>query len=158
MRKGTNRLINILIFVVIVGGAAARLLPPAVAYWRSSEVYRRYCEVEGVRATYIKNFPLNDTLAIGVTLLEATDSAGWEVLLRDFCITPLPPEVLAFLDSNSVDLLLASKDDYCKGRDSITLNNDVIAVSYYRQKMSVFSIVTEKQLDAIIEHQVISTK
>ena len=157
--KRKDKIINILIFVAIVGGGLAIMyLHRVVPYWQCSEVYKRYHKVEGVRATYIKNFPLNDTLTVGVTLLEATDSAGWEVLQRDFELTPLPPEVLAFLDTNSVDLWLASKDDYCKGKDSIILNNDIIAVSYYRQQVSVFSIVTEKQLDAIFEHQVKSIK
>ena len=154
-----DKIINVAIFVTIVGGALlVKYLPGVVPYWQCSEVYKRYHKVEGVRASYIKNFPLNDTLTIGVTLLEATDSAGWGVLQRDFGITPLPPEVLAFLDSNSVDLWMASKDDYCKGKDSVNLNNDIIAVSYYRQKVSVFSIESEEQLDAIFENQIKSTK
>ena len=156
--KRKDKIINSLIFVIIVGGAFAIWdLLSVVPYWQCSEVYKRYHKVEGVRATYIKNFPLNDTLTIGVTLLEATDSAGWEVLQRDFKLIPLPPEALAFFDTNSVNLCLASKDDYCKGKDSIILNNDVIAVSYYRQQVSVFSIVTEKQLDAVFLNQIKST-
>ena len=153
---------NIICLAICLAGLLAVLvvlyLRTTVPYWQCSEVYKRYHKVEGVRATYIKNFPLNDTLTVGVTLLEATDSAGWEVLQRDFELTPLPPEVLAFLDTNSVDLWLASKDDYCKGKDSILLNNDIIAVSYYRQQVSVFSIVTEKQIDAIYEHQIKTIK
>ena len=158
----TKRKDNIICTAILVAGVLAALvvlyLRTTVPYWQCSEVYKRYHKVEGVRATYIKNFPLNDTLTIGVTLLEATDSAGWEVLQRDFELIPLPPEALAFFDTNSVDLWLASKNDYCKGKDSIILNNDIIAVSYYRQKVSVFSIVTEKQIDAIFEHQVKSIK
>ena len=154
-----RKIIKIVIFVTVIGGVLlAKYLPGVVPYWQCSEVYKRYHKVEGVRATYIKNYPLNDTLTVGVTLLEATDSAGWEVLQRDFELIPLPPEALAFFDTNSVNLCLASKDDYCKGKDSIILNNDVIAVSYYRQQVSVFSIVTEKQLDAISEHLAKSIK
>ena len=153
-----DRLINVLIIAFVIGvGLAVWYLPPAISYWQSSEVYKRYKDVEGVRATYVKDYRVNDTLTIGVTLLEATDSAGWEVLQRDFELIPLPPEALAFFDTNSVNLCLASKDDYCKGKDSIILNNDVIAVSYYRQQVSVFSIVTEKQLDAVFLNQIKST-
>ena len=159
MRKRSICIIFALVVVTaILVGLAVRYVPSVVPYWQCSEVYKRYKDVEGIKASYVKNFPLNDTLTVGVTLLEATDSAGWEVLQRDFELIPLPPEVLAFLDTNSVDLWLASKDDYCKGKDSIILNNDIIAVSYYRQKVSVFSIVTEKQIDAIFEHQVKSIK
>ena len=158
----TKRKDNIICTAILVAGVLAALvvlyLRTTVPYWQCSEVYKRYHKVEGVRATYIKNFPLNDTLTVGVTLLEATDSAGWEVLQRDFELIPLPPEALAFFDTNSVNLCLASKNDYCKGMDSIILNNDIIAVSYYRQQVSVFSIVTEKQIDAILEHQIKTIK
>ena len=159
MRKRSICIIFALVVVTaILMGLAVRYVPSVVPYWQCSEVYKRYKDVEGIKASYVKNYPLNDTLTIGVTLLEATDSAGWEVLQRDFELIPLPPEALAFFDTNSVNLCLASKDDYCKGKDSIILNNDVIAVSYYRQQVSVFSIVTEKQLDAISEHLAKSIK
>ncbi len=85
--KRKDTIINILIFVVIVGGALVyRYMQSVVPYWQCSEVYKRYHKVEGVRATYVKNYPVNDTLTIGVTLLEATDSAGWEYLLEAFNI------------------------------------------------------------------------
>ena len=86
--KRKDTIINILIFVVIVGGALVyRYMQSVVPYWQCSEVYKRYHKVEGVRASYIKNFPLNDTLTIGVTLLEATDSAGWELLVEKFSVS-----------------------------------------------------------------------
>ena len=85
----TKRKDNIICTAILVAGVLAALvvlyLRTTVPYWRCSEVYKRYHKVEGVRATYIKNFPLNDTLTIGVTLLEATDSAGWEWLMEEFC-------------------------------------------------------------------------
>ena len=156
--KRSGYIVLMVCMVVVTVSAIVLRVPRTVPLEECSEVYKRYYKVEGVRATYVKNYPLNDTLTIGVTLLEATDSSGWGVLQRDFGITPLPPEVLAFLDSNSVDLWMASKDDYCKGKDSVNLNNDIIAVSYYRQKVSVFSIESEEQLDAIFENQIKSTK
>ena len=123
MRKRSICIIFALVVVTaILVGLAVRYVPSVVPYWQCSEVYKRYKDVEGIKASYVKNFPLNDTLTIGVTLLEATDSAGWEVLQRDFELIPLPPEALAFFDTNSVNLWLASKNDYCKGKDSIILN------------------------------------
>lgn len=83
--KKSNIIINILIVVVILGGASIFwYMQRTVPYWQCSEVYKRYKDVEGVRATYIKDFRVNDTLTIGVTLLEATDSEGWERLLKAF--------------------------------------------------------------------------
>ena len=160
MRKGTNRLINILIFVVIVGGAAARLLPPAVAYWRSSEVYRRYCEVEGVRATYIKNFPLNDTLAIGVTLLEATDSAGWEYLLQEFKIPEDVRLVFSQLNCkvfdwqsprNHPEIRAVINDDKL---DTGLTNNDIeiCLMEFKDRRMAVFHTKNENEVYAVTNY------
>ena len=75
-----------IIILIVGGGLAVRYLPGIVPYWQCSEVYKRYKDVEGVRATYIKDYRVNDTLTVGVTLLEATDSAGWEYLVDKFNI------------------------------------------------------------------------
>ena len=140
----------ILEFFVVIGGVlAVKYLPGAVAYWRSSEVYKRYCEVEGVRASYVKDYPVNDTLTVAVTLLEATTDSGWAMLQRDFSITPIPPEVINLIDSNSVDLWLASKRDYSRPKDSILSNNYLIAASRFKHKIAIFDIWSEEQLDAI---------
>ncbi len=78
----------VLLICLLFAGVAVAVIrcPRTVPERECSEVYKRYHKVEGVRASYIKNFPLNDTLTIGVTLLEATDSAGWEYLLEAFNI------------------------------------------------------------------------
>ena len=151
--------IKVLVFVVIVGGVLAiRYGSSVVPYWQCSEVYKRYHKVEGVQATYIKNYPVNDTLTVGVTLLEATTDSGWAMLQRDFSITPIPPEVINLIDSNSVDLWLASKRDYSRHKDSILSNNYLIAASRYKHKIAIFDIWSEEQLDAIFENQIKSTK
>lgn len=58
--------------------------PRTVPLEECSEVYKRYCDVEGVSASYVKDFPVNDTLTVGVTLLEATTDSGWAVLSHKF--------------------------------------------------------------------------
>ena len=51
-----------------------------------SEVYRRYADTPGVNAAYIKDYQVNDTVTVSVTLLEAIEPAGWETLKNDFNI------------------------------------------------------------------------
>ncbi len=106
-----DKIINVAIFVTIVGGALlVKYLPGVVPYWQCSEVYKRYHKVEGVRATYIKNYPVNDTLTIGVTLLEATDSAGWEYLLQKFNASQDEKNTAdTSINTNKVWVRLASK-------------------------------------------------
>ena len=84
--KRSGYIVLMVCMVVVTVSAIVLRVPRTVPLEECSEVYKRYYKVEGVRATYVKNYPLNDTLTIGVTLLEATDSAGWEYLLEAFNI------------------------------------------------------------------------
>ena len=153
MKKGWP--IRVLIFVAIVGGTLAiKYLPSIVPYWQCSEVYKRYAHTKDIRATYIKNFPLNDTLTVGVTLLEATTDSGWARLQEGFGIIPYPPEVLAIIDTNAVESWFAPKDDLSKPMDSILTNNDIIAVHRNGRKVAIFEIVTEQQINSIFNYNV----
>ena len=73
--------------------SCSRTLPES----QCSEVYRRYAHVPGVEAAFVKGFPINDTLGVDVTLLRATDSAGWDSLMMGFHI---PEEVLYVARAN----------------------------------------------------------
>ena len=59
-----------------------------ITYWRHtvplsqcSEVYRRYRHLPNVRASFIKDKRINDTIAVDMTLFEANDSASYAALL-----------------------------------------------------------------------------
>jgi len=123
-----------------------------------SDTYRRYKDVEGVAASFIKGFPVNDTLSLDVTTLQATDSAGWERLKKDFNISPIPPEVQAFVGQaqknvvfkripidrcaqekqETIDyscLLIAIQDDQ-RTISVFVVENDILAKAIHRNKMS----------------------
>ena len=152
------RIINSLVFVAVaVGILVFRYLPPTVAYWRSSEVYKRYSRVEGVRATYVKDFRVNDTLTIGVTLLEATDSAGWAYLVRAFDISQ---EKLSVFEQAGMDIFVwqalrdnPEKQAATKGdsRDTSLTCNDVVtcACSIKGNKICVFHTQSKDEMVAI---------
>ena len=77
-------LITLLMAALFVGGVALG------RYWtilfpsgETSEVYRHYRDFPGVKAAYIKDMPINDTLRVDMTLLQARDSAAFAALLRD---------------------------------------------------------------------------
>ena len=71
--------------------AVALLLAVAGVWWvfqtrqlplsECSEVYRQYRHLPGVRAAFIRQMPINDTLRLDMTLLEAEDSAAFAALL-----------------------------------------------------------------------------
>ena len=79
------RRLSILLLVALlgVGGVAVyknwNVLFPS---GETSEVYRQYRHQPGVRAAFIRQMPINDTLRLDMTLLEAEDSAAFADLLR----------------------------------------------------------------------------
>ena len=159
MKRRTVWLIMILeFFVVIGGGLAVKYLPGAVAYWRSSEVYKRYCEVEGVRASYVKDYPVNDTLTIGVTLLEATDSAGWEYLLHAFNI---PQEMIEDADSGlDICTWQAIKDcpetryDSWLSDDSDEVVVEIVSMSIKNQEICIFHTQDKEEQNAVFDKRI----
>lgn len=49
-----------------------------------SELYARYADVEGVEASFIKDYRVNDSVFVDVTVLEATTDSAWENLMNVF--------------------------------------------------------------------------
>ena len=140
--------------MLLLGMLACLLCPRVVQLEECSEVYRRYEGLEGIDAAYIKNYRVNDTLTLPVTLLEATTDSGGARLQEGFGIIPYPPEVLAIIDTNAVETWFAPKDDLSKPMDSILTNNDIIAVHRNGRKVAIFEIVTEQQINSIFNYNV----
>ena len=147
-----NKLICVVLFVtVVVAMLAWGYLARVVPYWQCSEVYKRYSRVEGVRATYVKDYRINDTLTIGVTLLEATTDSGWAVLQEDFNVPVVPKEYEELFcgDSNKVSVEgVPKKVPLYFGED--TIYNDLIVTSRYRRTIAHFVITSREQKRLII--------
>ena len=155
MKKSSIYIIFVLVVVAaIVAGLAVRYVPSVVPYWQCSEVYKRYSKVEGVRASYIKDYRINDTLTIGVTLLEATTDSGWVVLQEDFGLPVIPKEVEEFFygDSNRVSVKSCPKSvPLYTDRD--TLADDIIAISFFKREMVFFEVQNRAQYKSILNKQ-----
>ena len=154
---------SILVIVVVMGVAvAAKYLYGAVSYWRASDVYKQYCDVEGVRATYIQDFRVNDTLTVGVTLLEATDSAGWGYLLEAFNETKEVGEVAEeSIEKNKVWARLSPKGhpeekvDYGgqSGNNGVKeWDYDMLLKSYEKRAICVFDVNGMEEYMALIDY------
>ena len=143
---------------------AAAILAVAVAVWRYtapqrhvSDLYRRYENADGIAASYIHNFPVNDTLRVDVTLLEATTDSAWNGLVKEFNFgdqfnAELPS------DTNAVSFWFAPRNHYNLPMDSTLLNNDIVVASQYRKTMAVFHITSEDQVNAIVFRQIVNVK
>ena len=152
MKKSSILLLGLLVVaIVVVATMVARYLPDVVPYWQCSEVYKKYSRVEGVRATYVKDYRVNDTLTVGVTLLEATVDSGWVTLQEDFGLPVIPKEYEKFFcaDSNKVSLkFFPKKEPLCLDGD--TLLNDVLAISFYKHTIAYFEVKNRMQSDLFI--------
>lgn len=138
---------------------AVRRCPRTVPLSQCSEVYRRYCDLPGVRASFIKNKQINDTLRLDMTLLEAQDSVSFANLLqamgnRDEFIRDM--ETLREMFKNTKDAGRASFTGDClrgfpgtKGVDDPTKNE---VISYYPVLMcvAVFHTHTEEEFKTIL--------
>ena len=163
MKKSSILLLGLLVVaIVVVATMVARYLPGVVPYWQCSEVYKKYSRVEGVRATYVKDYRVNDTLTVGVTLLEATDSAGWEYLLNAF---GEPREVSEVVEESTkqakVWARLAPKvypeekvgNGNQSGNDEAKeWNYDVLLKSYEERALCVFEVNSMEEYIALFDY------
>ena len=150
--------IKVLATVVVVGVAlAVKFLFCAVPYWQSSEVYKKYKDVEGIRASYVKDFRVNDTLTVAVTLLEATDT-GWERLMEDFRIPDALREIAeAATDKNKVWTRTVLKGHPEEKVSVATLTDgewkyDMVAMDFTLHKIALFDLNNMEEYMAIHDY------
>jgi hypothetical protein len=124
-----------------------------------SELYLRYADTEGVDATFIRGFQVNDTVSVDVTLLQATDSAGWERLINDTKLPNDTKEVHNDLTQKRTVLLRYTPKGYMTHHtDSVSLNNDLMAIDWTEQTIAIFHITDKKQSKSIIMYNIKKTK
>ena len=143
--------ITILVCLLIIGGGALILgWPRTVPFDQCSDLYKQYANVEGIDATFIKDYKVNDTVFVDVTLLEAIDSTGWDILKKDFEVASLPPELQQLVD-NGEDLVF-TKSIPKSEIDKSDFPNDLLAISHMIHTVTVFHINSEIEKYAVLNH------
>ena len=150
----------ILLCLLLVAGAAVLVLTPrTVPFDECSPLYRQYEGHEGIEASYVRDYPIDDTTLVDVTLLHATTDSAWESL----CIAFTPYE---FSDSNkyinnlihdttSVTFRAVSKDDYRVKVTPATANNyDCFTLTAKQKSICIFHTKNEEQLLPIMDKMV----
>ncbi len=119
-----------------------------------SDLYTRYENVDGVAASFIKDYKVNDTVFVDVTLLEAQTDSAWTILQTDFDVPIIPEEYRELVaSSNSVDFWLASKDNPKDRTDTIISHNDIIVMSRQMQTICICHIENKHQAIAIMNRE-----
>ena len=83
----TNRILKVaclLLLLALIGKLAYNHNLWNIRGVEPSDLYRRYEHADGISAAFIKDYRVSDAITLDVTLLQATDSAGWQQLTEDF--------------------------------------------------------------------------
>ena len=148
-RRGTITFWLAVVLVTTVAVAVvcmAKYRPRTVPWDECSELYRQYSDVPGVKATFVKDYPVNDTVSVDVTLLQATDSAGWERLICDFNIHALD-EIEQYIDAGQdITTIRLIPEDM---NDTTNTNKHVLAISFLNKSICIFHTSDRAQRDAV---------
>ena len=111
-----------------------------------SEYYTRYAGTPGINAAFVKDYRVNDSLRLDVTVLEVTDSAVWEQTCEELHLlttAQIPAEFrhLYFTPNNFESYIV---------KDTVEHRQTVFIYTRYNRTICIFHNVTDEQYDAIM--------
>lgn len=110
-----------------------------------SDVYRQYKDTPDIKASFIKDYPLNDTTTIDVTSFTALDTASWRWLRTQFGFGK--PD-FSTMEPGCIFSRIAPKGHYDQPTDqSNPMNNDKIIGSGYDRTIEIFHITDTNQIE-----------
>ena len=116
-----------------------------------SEVYRAYADNPLIKASYIKEFRINDTVTVDVTMLKAVDTNGWNILKNDFPVY-YPDSVIQRKIDNGRDLIIVrvlKKGSRYETADVDSPECDVKATSYLNHTICLFHVKSLEERRAV---------
>ena len=126
-----------------------------VAWWRYvvphrqvSDLYRHYEHADGIAASYIHNYPVNDTLSLDVTLLEATTDSAWQTLCSDFAISNMVEEMKGS-DPRAVFSRLVNRHDYSQVAFGDSPDAEILAISCDTKTFAVFHTCNAAEMHTV---------
>lgn len=144
-----KRRLVILLLLALLTVAAAVAVRYRSCFFATSEVFRRYEHAQGIEADYIRNYPVNDTLRLDITILVAKDSCAFVKLLKEWNtsedVINMMFSVSAEKDSRTVRASLKNHPEMPS--DTINMgNNDVRATFPQRRTIAFFHTTDESQI------------
>ena len=115
-------------------------------------LYEKYKDNPQVKASLLHDFRVNDTLAVDVTTLQATDSVGWETLKKDFHIAELSPQAIEMLKhtESTVGVRLTPKNDIGASCDTANLdNNYILTIDNLEHTVGIFYTKNKQEIEQI---------
>ena len=152
---------RILITLLLAAAAVA-----AVVLWRgwphlfpssdTDDLYRRYEHNDYIRATHLKDFQVNDTLATDALLLEAATDSAWCELLADFGMPKslidrytFDKKSLVSDGRNSITKFYTDKDNIKKRKSRKKPESRLVIASHTKRCICVFLTDEQKTKETI---------
>lgn len=152
-----RRVISVAVCLVVAALVlVVKYHPRTVPIEECSQIYRDYADNPHIAVAFIKDFPVNDTLAVDVTTLQATTDSAWCALLLDF---GTPQEMIDDYNSNkefnegedasTIILFYRDKNDLKKRIPNNHPGSRLVIASYNRRTLCIFMTEDNKQKDII---------
>ena len=116
-----------------------------------SDLYRHYEHADGIAASYIHNYHVNDTITLDVTLLEATTDSAWQALCSDFAITNIV-DTIKQIAPDVVFSRLVNRHDYSQVAFGDSPDAEILAISCDTKTFSIFHIHDTTEIHAVFGH------
>lgn len=130
-------------------------------YWffpsdKVSEYYTRYAGTGGINAAFVKDYRINDTLLLDVTVLEVTDSAVWEQTCAELGLmtnAEIPEKDRDFfLEPGGFESFVLHDTINVCGKP--TPLRTVFVIQRFERTICIFHRVSEAQYDAIMRKNI----
>lgn len=123
-----------------------------------SELYAHYADVEGIEASFIKDYRVNDSVFVDVTVLEAITDSAWDKLVSDFKIPPPSEVYLMSKEKRNVIMRRAPRENPMETISRPSPNDYVVSISRFDRTVCVFNTMDSSQIQAIITYKIKNIK
>ena len=154
-----NKRTCITLAIIAVGLAVCAgffLFPRQLTPEECGALYQRYKDAEGIDASFIKDFPVNDTLATDALLLEAATDSAWCELLADFGMPKslidrytFDKKSLVSDGRNSITKFYMDKDNIKKRKSRKKPESRLVIASHTKRCICVFLTDEQKTKETI---------
>ena len=139
--------------LLIIMGLLTMLSTRCPLPWQCSKLYWQYRGQEGIEASYVRDYPVDDTTFVDVTLLHATTDSAWVSM----CLKSLPydyPEDKRenVIHGNSVTQYFSSKDDIrTKVIPADTNNYNLVFINARQKYIVIFHTENKTQVSILLD-------
>lgn len=151
-----------IISVLIIAAVAAAIViwrqwPRQLSCTQCNELFLHYMDNDHINVSFIKDFPVNDSISVDVTTLDAVDSIGWATLIED-CNIPVAnfEKDKAYIDSlypgaypKDKEIVLLWRSYKCNPGSRINPQ-----ITNYRGYKPTDTIETEECITSLTNHNV----